>query len=36
MIRVTHFMRKRGGQSSERLFEDVRAHLPENARGHKA
>lgn len=34
MIRVTHFMRKRGrgGQSVERLFEDVRAHLPEDIR----
>jgi glycosyltransferase involved in cell wall biosynthesis len=32
MIRVTHFMRKRGGQSVERLFEDVRAHLPDDIR----
>jgi glycosyltransferase involved in cell wall biosynthesis len=28
MIRVTHFMRKTGGHSIERLFEDVRNHLP--------
>lgn len=34
MVRVTHFMRKRGGQSIERLFEDVRTHLPEDIRVH--
>ena len=32
MIRVTHFIRKRGRQSIERMFEDVRAHLPDDIR----
>jgi glycosyltransferase involved in cell wall biosynthesis len=34
MIRAIHFMRKRGGQSVERLFEDVRAYLPDDIRVH--
>jgi glycosyltransferase involved in cell wall biosynthesis len=34
MTRVTHFIRKRGRQSIERLFEDVRAHLPDDIHVH--